>query len=222
MADELEIDEIITVEKEGGKAKARVEKSDKVKIRYQSKVKPKEKYEPAVYVKESDIKAANLKGEKAIKAAIEAALFMGNGPIMITDLAKIAGLSSLGYVKEMLSKLQKDYEGRGLEVTDTQDGWIMQVRPEYLSHVAHLTPYSDLSEGCKRSLALIALREPVQQAEIVRVQGNKAYTYIKHLKRKGLIRKEKKGNNVILKLTQEFEKYFGEEKEKIKEKLAKT
>jgi segregation and condensation protein B len=185
-------------------------------------VQAKKSYGPAIYVKESEIKPAELKGESAMKAVIEAALFMGNGPIMITDLAKIAGLNSLGFVKEVLVKLQKDYASGGIEIADTQDGWIMQVRPEYLSHVAHLTPYSDLSEGCKRTLALVARKEPAQQAEIVRIQGNKAYTYVKQLKRRGLISKEKKGNNVLLRLTQEFERYFGEEKEKIREKLAKV
>jgi segregation and condensation protein B len=125
----------------------------------------------------------------------------------------------MGYVKEMLEKLQKDYEGRGMEIVNTPQGWVMQVRSEFLGKVAHLTPYADISEGCKRSLAIIAYKEPVSQAEIIRIQGNKAYSYLKQLQKRNLIRAEKKGRTKIIKLTQEFERYFGEEKESIKEKL---
>ena len=88
--------------------------------------------------------------------------------------------------------------------------------------MASLTPYSDLSEGHKRTLALIVLKEPINQSEIIKIQGNKAYTYIKFLDAKGLIKKEKSGRTKILRLTQEFERYFGEEKSKIREKLIQS
>lgn len=153
---------------------------------------------------------------------LEAALFMASRPLMLDEIGKILGVNSLGYVKEMLQKLQKEYEGRGMEIASTPQGWIMQVKPEFLSKVAHLTPYSDISEGCKRTLALIAYKEPVMQSEIIKTQGNKAYSYIKDLHKRNLVKSEKKGRTKVLKLTQEFERYFGEEKEKIKERLEST
>jgi segregation and condensation protein B len=150
---------------------------------------------------------------------LEAALFMSARPLMLDELGKILGVNSLGYVKEMLEKLQKDYSGKGIEIVNTPQGWVMQVRQEFLGKVAHLTPYADMSEGCKRTLAIIAYKEPVQQSEIIKIQGNKAYTYLKHLQKRNLVKAEKKGRTKMIKLTQEFERYFGEEKEKIKEKL---
>ncbi len=128
-------------------------------------------------------------------------------------------MNSLGYVREIIEGLQKDYEKRGLEIVKTPHGWIMQVKQDLLERVAHLTPYYDLSEGCKRTLALVAYKEPVKQSEIIKMQGNKAYSYIKSLVRRDLIKAEKSGHTKILKLTQEFERYFGDEKEKIKEQL---
>jgi segregation and condensation protein B len=151
---------------------------------------------------------------------LEAALFMSSRPLMLDEIGKILGVHSLGYVKEMLEKLQKEYADKGIEIANTPQGWTMQVRPEFLGKVAHLTPYADMSEGCKRTLAIIAYKEPVQQSEIIRIQGNKAYTYLKHLQKRNLIKAEKKGRTKVIKLTQEFERYFGEEKEKIKEKLS--
>jgi len=153
---------------------------------------------------------------------LEAALFMSSRPLMLDELGKILGVSSLGYVKEMLEKLQKEYEGRGMEIVSSPQGWLMQVRSELLPKVAHLTPYSDISEGCKRTLALIAYKEPVEQSEIIKLQGNKAYSYIKQLHRRNLVKSEKKGRTRTLRLTKEFERYFGEEKERIRERLEST
>lgn len=152
---------------------------------------------------------------------IEAALFISYRPLMVDELAKIIGVNSLGYVKDILEKLQKKYSDSGIEIVSTPQGWQMQVRSEFLSKVSHLTPYSDLSEGCKRTLALILYKEPVKQSDIIKIQGNKAYSYIKHLVKLGLIKIEKQGHTKILSVTKELERYFGEEKEKIKEKLQK-
>lgn len=153
------------------------------------------------------------------KQLIEAALFMSPHPLDLNDLGRIAGLSSLGYLKDLLEQLQKDYVQRGLEIVQTPTGWQMQVRPELLDHVRHLAPHADLSEGCKRTLALVLYKEPVKQSDIIRIQGNKAYSYVKELRKRGLVRTEEQGHTKILKAAQEVERYFGEPKEKIKERL---
>ncbi len=150
---------------------------------------------------------------------LEAALFMSSRPLMLDDLGKILGVNSLGYVKEILERLQKEYADKGIEIVNTPQGWTMQVKPEFLGKVRHLTPYADMSEGSKRSLAIIAYKEPVQQSEIIKIQGNKAYSYLKALQKRNLIRAEKKGHTKVITLTNEFERYFGEEKERIKERL---
>ena len=150
---------------------------------------------------------------------IEAALFISDKPLTLDYLGKVSGVNSLGVVRETLEKLQKDYEKRGMGIIKTPSGWMMHVSHDLLDKVAHLTPYYDLSEGCKRTLALIVYREPVKQSEIIKMQGNKAYSYIKSLTRRDLIKSEKMGHTKIIKLTAEFERYFGEEKDKIKEQL---
>jgi segregation and condensation protein B len=151
------------------------------------------------------------------KKILEAALFTSSRPLSMKELSEITGISSLGSLKTMLKELQNEYEERGLEIIETPNGeWHMQVKKDILPKVAHLTPYSDLSEGCKRTLALVVYKEPVSQSEIIKIQGNKAYGYIKELEKRGLIKTYKKSRTRIIELTQEFENYFGEEKEKIK------
>ena len=153
------------------------------------------------------------------KKVVEAALFMTNKPLKLKEISRIVGVSSLGYVREVIEELKNDYRERGVEIIEFPDGWMMQVRQEFLNKVKHLTPYSDLGEGHKRALAIIAYKEPVKQSDLIRIQGNKAYTYIKLLEKKGLVKTEKEGRTKILMLTAEFERYFGDTRANIREKL---
>ena len=156
------------------------------------------------------------------KKILEAALFMASEPMSLEELGKIVGIGSVGYLKKYLDELIEDYQNRGVEIVEKNGGWLMQVKAEYSSKVSNLTPYADLSDGCKRTLALVVYKEPVKQAEIIKLQGNKAYAYIKALEKRGLIKSEKIGRNKILKLTKEFENYFGEEIEQVKERVRKA
>jgi segregation and condensation protein B len=153
---------------------------------------------------------------------IEAALFMSSRPMSAEEISKLTRVPP-GDVEKTLGILSREYdgEGKGVEVVRIPEGWEMRVRPDILPKVAHLTPYSDLKDGHKRTLALVAYKEPVKQSDIVRIQGNKSYNYIKFLRKKGLIKSEKEGRTVKLSLTKEFERYFGIEKGRIKEMLQK-
>jgi segregation and condensation protein B len=150
---------------------------------------------------------------------IEAALFISSEPLGMGKISKIAGVNSLGYLKGVLLELRGEYEGRGFHLVESPRGWSFQVDHRFADKVANLTPYSDLPEGMKRTLALIAYKEPVKQSDIVRVQGSQSYAYIKGLAERGLVRAERQGRTKVLSLTKEFERYFGGEKEKIREKL---
>jgi len=150
---------------------------------------------------------------------LEAALFISPKPMMLDDIAKVLGVNSLGYVKELLEKLKHDYEKRSIELVNTAEGWQFQVKQEFLPQVASLTPYFNMPEGCKRTLALVAYKEPVKQSDIIKIQGNKAYSYIKTLLKMNLINIQKSSRTKIITLTQEFERYFGEERENVKRAL---
>lgn len=152
---------------------------------------------------------------------IEAALFMASRPLGIREISKITGIASLGEIERMLGEIRDDYEkaGKAIEIVSEPEGWSMQVKSEFLPKVAHLTRYSDLADGHKRTLALVVYKEPVKQSEIIKIQGNKAYSYIKSLQKKGLINSEKIGRTKLIRLTQEFERYFGEDKDRIREKV---
>ena len=73
-----------------------------------------------------------------------------------------------------------------------------------------------------RTLAIVAVKQPIKQSIIVKYQGNKAYGYVAALEEKGLIKTEKFGRTKLITTTPDFEKYFGKSTEEIKRILAEA
>jgi len=155
------------------------------------------------------------------KALIEAALFVSEDPLTLNKLSKISGITSRKTLKETLENIRKelDASSRGIELALTPEGYQLQVKDQFLEKVADLTTYSDISRGALRTLSIVALKQPILQSEIIKVQGNKAYNYIKSLEKKKLIRTEKAGRTRRIHTTKEFERYFGKDLNEIQEKL---
>lgn len=159
-----------------------------------------------------------MKGKKAL---IEAALFVSEDPLTMHTLKKISGLSSTKEIKKILEQLRKEFNNpsRGFELALTPEGYQLQVKDQFLEAVAGLTTYADISKGALRTLSIVALRQPILQSEIVKIQGNKAYNYIKSLEKKKLIKTEKAGRTKKINITKEFERYFGKSLKDIQERL---
>jgi segregation and condensation protein B len=155
------------------------------------------------------------------KALIEAALFVSETPLDLNALSKISGITSTESLKEVMEEIKKDLNdtAHGIELALTAEGYQFQVKDQFLDKVANLTTYSDISKGALRTLSLVALKGSILQSEVIKVQGNKAYNYIKSLEKKKLIRAEKAGRTKKINTTKEFEKYFGRSLDEIKEKL---
>jgi len=187
-------------------------------VRETKKKKLKEELEP---IKEEPIPQEPVSVSNLEKQLVEAALFTSTKPLKVDDISKIVSVSSLGLVKKIVDELKQDYSKRGIEILEVAEGYQMQVKKELISKVAGLTPHQDLSTGVKKALAMIVYKEPLKQSELIDLQGSKAYDYVKELDERGLIKSEKFGRTKILKLSKEFENYFGIEKEKIKEMVRK-
>lgn len=151
------------------------------------------------------------------KALVEAALFVSEKPLTVRSLSQITGLTEKE-VNLLVLDLMRDTKslGRGVELVGTPEGYEFRLKPEYREKVVKLAPFSDLSEGVLRTLAIVAANQPVKQSVIVRYQGNKAYGYIEKLIDKGLIVSEKSGRTKLISTTPGFEKYFGRSIDEIK------
>ena len=155
------------------------------------------------------------------KLIVQAALFMSPKPLSLKALSRVVGIDDnpvlLKVVEESVSEFNS--ANKALEIVRIGEKYSMRVRRELEDAVAHLAVSPELGKAALRTLALIAIKQPVKQSEVVKVIGNKAYDYIKDLVARGIIRAEKQGNTKILTTTRKFEEYFGKSPEELQAML---
>ncbi len=147
-------------------------------------------------------------GYMNLKNQIEALLFLTDEPIHAQVIAQRVNVD-INEVRQALSQLMQDYETRdGGLCIESYDGYILNVKAQYDTLVEEFLPL-DIKTGCLRTLSAIALKEPVAQADLVKMRGGGAYEQIKELLEMELItRKRENGHSFVLKTTKLFHDYF--------------
>ncbi|AAB89663.1 MULTISPECIES: SMC-Scp complex subunit ScpB [Archaeoglobus] len=157
-----------------------------------------------------------------LKKIVEAILFSSSEPVDARELRKITGKDKVE-ILNAIGELIKDYESRdtSIEIIKVGEKYLMRVKPQYAEYVERFT-VREFDRGTLRTLAVIALKQPITLAKVAKIRGNKCYEHVKKLQERGLVKAEKKGRSTILTTTEEFATYFGldsAEPEKIKEAL---
>ncbi|MBS7608566.1 MAG: SMC-Scp complex subunit ScpB [Candidatus Bathyarchaeia archaeon] len=145
-------------------------------------------------------------------ALVEAALYVSGRPLTISELCSVLKTRSQRKVKNIVKRLIQEYASRNtaLEILELKDErYVLQLKAEFTPHVRKLVKRPLLSIGPLKTLAYIALRQPVPQKRVIEVRGHHAYGHIKLLKEMGLIASERKGRTAVLKTTDYFADYFG-------------
>jgi len=111
-----------------------------------------------------------------LKSIIEAALLASGGSLSLDQMLQLFEEDSMPEKKalrEVLTELADDYEGRGMQITETGSGWRIQVRAEYADWVSRLWEEKPArySRALMETLALIAYRQPITRGEIEDVRG---------------------------------------------------
>ncbi|MDY6769257.1 MAG: SMC-Scp complex subunit ScpB [Candidatus Nanohaloarchaea archaeon] len=129
----------------------------------------------------------------------EAALFLSEDPLDTEELADVMNLGSVGFVQEVVDELKDelDDEARGLKLVESEEGYELVVKSDLVDQVEHLAPHRDLNDA-----------ELVKQSDVVEVRGNRAYTHVKELQRRGFIAAEEEGRTKELDVTDHFLDYF--------------
>jgi segregation and condensation protein B len=156
--------------------------------------------------------------ESYVKNVIEAALLAAARPVPVAELAQIFDEQSRPTNKELraaLALLEKDYEGRGVCIRETANGFRFQVRTEFASEVSRLWPDRPrkYSRALLETIALIAYRQPITRAEIEHVRGVAVNPEIvKTLMERNWVRvvghRDVPGHPELLGTTPEFLDYF--------------
>ncbi len=156
-----------------------------------------------------------------LEKIIEGALFISGRWMSLEDLSRVCGTASVGEIKGAVERLKKEYEerGGGVILVEVGEKYRLEVSPDIRDTVYYLAPEPELSPALIKTLALIAYKQPIKQSKVVEIIGNRAYDYIKELRRKEFISIRKKGRTKVLSTTGRFRKYFALEGERLEAKL---
>ncbi len=146
------------------------------------------------------------------KRYIEAAMFLAARPLSLDDFRKITGISALGYVKNLVDELKREYDERGsaVELSEIDGKYELRIRAEYIDRVKEFAQEAEISRASLRTLAFIAKHDGILKSELVKRIGAKIYDDVKELTEAGFVRQKKSGRSSQIFLTEKFRKYFGQ------------
>ncbi|TVP65852.1 MAG: SMC-Scp complex subunit ScpB, partial [Nodularia sp. (in: Bacteria)] len=103
---------------------------------------------------------------------IEAILYLKGKPLSLSEIAEYAGCDRAA-VEEGIMELMDNYAHRetALEVVETPTGYSLQLRSDFQDLVQTLIPV-ELGLGALRTLAAIALHNPILQTDLIELRGS--------------------------------------------------
>lgn len=141
---------------------------------------------------------------------IEAILYLKGKPLSIGEIADYAACDRAS-AEEGIIELIDEYARRdsALEVVETPKGYSLQLRSDFHELVNTLIPV-ELGVGALRTLAAIALNEPILQSDLIDVRGSGAYQHVQELVGQGFVKKRRDSDSrsYSLQVTPKFNQYF--------------
>ena len=143
------------------------------------------------------------------KNKIEALLFSSGKKMAIDEISKIVKFPSKEILQQ-LQQLKKDYDSKesALILSEEQDGWKLTVKEQYSGVVRKIVADTELTKSLMETLAVIALKAPVLQSEVIKIRTNKAYDHLSELEKSGFIKRTKHSRTKSISLTEQFFNYF--------------
>ncbi len=157
--------------------------------------------------------------KQQLKNIIEAVLMANDSPLTVSDLLKLFESDPVqperSAVREILTELQTDYDGRGIELVEVASGFRVQARKENADWINRLFDErpARYSRALLETLAIIAYRQPITRSEIEEIRGVSVSSSItKTLQERDWIRvvghRDVPGKPSLLATTKEFLDYF--------------
>lgn len=125
------------------------------------------------------------------RKVLETALICAQAPLALRDM-KVLFADQVGTdtLRALLDELQRDWQGRGVELVTLASGWRFQSRPEMREYLDRLNPEKPprYSRAVMETLAIVAYRQPVTRGDIEDIRGVTVSTQIvKQLEDRGWI-----------------------------------
>jgi segregation and condensation protein B len=143
------------------------------------------------------------------KAKVEALLHCNAKGYTVDEFSKHTGIRKKGLIKDALHHLRIDYVERkgGLKIDEVDGVWKMRVKSAHVEAVTEAAR-PEIDKAILQTLAYIAHKQPIRQADVVRIRSNKAYSHISELVKHGFIEAKKDGVSKKLSTTRKFYDYF--------------
>jgi segregation and condensation protein B len=146
------------------------------------------------------------------KRVLETALLCASEPLALREMRTLfAEELDAGPLRGVLEELQRDWEGRGVELVELASGWRFQSRPEMREWLDRLNPEKPpkYSRAVLETLAIIAYRQPVTRGDIEEIRGvTVASQIVKQLEDRGWVEsigyRESPGRPALLATTRQF------------------
>ena len=115
------------------------------------------------------------------KRILEAALLASPEPVGIPELKRLFDSEvSPDTVRNLLTELAEEWQGRSVELVNVASGWRFQTRPDFQPYLERLAPEKPprYSRAVLETLAIIAYRQPVTRGDIEEIRGVTVSTQI--------------------------------------------
>ncbi len=116
----------------------------------------------------------NGEGGFPLKIILETALLTSAEPLSLNEL-KLLGDDPLTnrQIETLLAELARDWQGRGVELTQVATGWRFRARPSIQPYLDRLSPQKPprYSRAVQETLAIIAYHQPVTRGDIEEIRG---------------------------------------------------
>jgi len=146
------------------------------------------------------------------RKVLETALICAQAPLSLRDMRVLfADQVGADTLRGLLDDLQRDWQGRGVELVTISSGWRFQSRPEMREYLDRLNPEKPprYSRAVMETLAIVAYRQPVTRGDIEDIRGVTVSTQIvKQLEDRGWIEaigyRETPGRPALYATTRQF------------------
>ncbi len=141
---------------------------------------------------------------------VEATLFIAGRFLTMQDLVMYTGINPIS-LREVLTKLEEKYKGGegALSLVVKGDLYKMDIKEEFSWLTNKLASgSSEFTKAEQETLAIIAYKQPITQALVVKIRGNKGYDHVRKLIDVGLIKGKRVGHTRELRLDDTFYNYF--------------
>jgi segregation and condensation protein B len=151
-------------------------------------------------------------------AAVEAALFAADEPLVPRRLAVVSGLADAAEARRQVQRLQAlyDRDGTAFQVEEIAGGYQLLTRREYHGWLVRLrggVSELKLSPAARETLTIVAYRQPIGRADLEGIRGVQSGDVLRLLMEKGLVRiagrDDSLGRPVLYGTTKKFLQLFG-------------